>query len=93
MGRDPETALKAAQELDEACAAVGREPGEIRRSIQLPFSGDPQEFADRLGRYHEAGFSELVVMLSGGNMPTAADPVRVADTVADKVLPALRALA
>ena len=32
-------------------------------------------------------------MLSGGNMPTAADPVRVADTVADKVLPALRALA
>jgi len=93
VGRDPETALKASQELDEACAAVGREPGEIRRSIQLPFSGDPQEFADRLGRYHEAGFSELVVMLSGGNMPTAADPVRVADTVADKVLPALRALA
>ena len=57
VGRDPETALKASQELDEACAAVGREPGEIRRSIQLPFSGDPQEFAalphgDALGRQH-----------------------------------------
>ncbi|HEX6350975.1 MAG TPA: TIGR03560 family F420-dependent LLM class oxidoreductase [Candidatus Dormibacteraeota bacterium] len=93
VGRDPETARKAAQQLDEACAAIGRDPGEIRRSAQLPFSGDPAEFADLVGRYYEAGFSEVVVMLSGGNMPTASDPVRVADVVADKVLPALRAMA
>ena len=32
-------------------------------------------------------------MLTGGSVEAAPDPVRVADLVADKVLPALRATA
>jgi len=81
------------QRLDEACSTIGRDPGEFRRSVQVPARDDPAELVDRLSRFHEAGFSELVVMLSGGSMPTAGDPARLADVVAEKVLPELRALA
>jgi hypothetical protein len=48
---------------------------------------------DLLGRYHAAGFSDVVIMLSGGSMPTARDPAQLAALVAEKVLPELRALA
>jgi F420-dependent oxidoreductase-like protein len=92
IGRSPESAAEASHLLDEACAAVGREPGEIRRSVQLPAGDDPAELLDRLQRFHAAGFSELVVMLSGGAMPTSADPAQRAEIVAERVLPELRAL-
>jgi hypothetical protein len=40
--------------------------------------------------FAEAGFTEVIVMLSGGNMPTNADPVNTAAMLAEKVLPRLR---
>ena len=89
----PEAAMEASKQLDEMCAEIGRDPTEIRRSVQMPAGGDPAELVERLHRQYEAGFTELVVMLSGGNMPTASDPVQVAEMVADKVLPEIRALA
>ena len=93
VGRSLESASEASRRLDEACAAIGRDPAEIRRSVQLPAGGDPVQLVDLLHSYHEAGFSELVVMLSGGNMPTASNPVQVAALVAEKVLPEIRASA
>jgi alkanesulfonate monooxygenase SsuD/methylene tetrahydromethanopterin reductase-like flavin-dependent oxidoreductase (luciferase family) len=89
-GRDVGTAVAASRELDEACAGIGRDPGEIRRSVQIPASGDPGEIIERVNAYYEAGFSEIIVMLSGGNMPTNADPVNTAAMLAEKVLPELR---
>jgi probable F420-dependent oxidoreductase len=88
-----ESAMQASRQLNEICAEIGRDPGEIRRSIQMSASSDPSELVERLHRHYEAGFSELVVMLSGGNMPTTSDPVAVAGMVAEKVLPEMRALA
>ena len=85
-----EGAVAASQQLDEACAAIGRDPNEIRRSIQLPASEDPAEVLDRLRSFYDAGFTEIIVMLSGGSMPTNADPVKTAAMVAEKVLPELR---
>ena len=38
-------------------------------------------------RYHEAGFTEIILMLSGGSMSTAADPVKTAAMLAESVLP------
>jgi probable F420-dependent oxidoreductase len=93
VGRTEESAIEASKQLDEMCAEIGRAPGEIRRSVQMPAGGDPTELVERLHRHYEAGFTELVVMLSGGNMPTASDPARVAEMVAEKVLPEMRALA
>jgi probable F420-dependent oxidoreductase len=93
VGRTEESAIEASKQLDEMCAEIGRAPGEIRRSVQMPAGGDPTELVERLHRHYEAGFTELVVMLRGGNMPTASDPARVAEMVAEKVLPEMRALA
>lgn len=92
VGRDFESMVAASKQLDEACAAIGRDPAEIRRSVQLPFGGEPEEFVDRIGRCYEAGFSEVIVMLTGGAVTTYVDPLGVADTLADRVLPGLRAL-
>jgi alkanesulfonate monooxygenase SsuD/methylene tetrahydromethanopterin reductase-like flavin-dependent oxidoreductase (luciferase family) len=82
--------VERSQQLDEACAAIGRDPGEIRRSVQLPAGDDPAEIVDRIRGFYEAGFTEVVIMLSGGSMATAADPVKVAAMLAEKVLPELR---
>jgi alkanesulfonate monooxygenase SsuD/methylene tetrahydromethanopterin reductase-like flavin-dependent oxidoreductase (luciferase family) len=89
-GRSVEAAIAGSQELDEACAAIGRDPAEIRRSVQLPASAEPSEIIERVRSYHEAGFSEIIIMLSGGSMPTNADPVNTAAMLAEKVLPQLR---
>jgi alkanesulfonate monooxygenase SsuD/methylene tetrahydromethanopterin reductase-like flavin-dependent oxidoreductase (luciferase family) len=74
-----------------ASGAAGREPNEIRRSVQLAAGNDPAEIIDRVHRYHEAGFTEIILMLSGGSMSTSADPVRSAEMLAESVLPQLRA--
>ena len=89
-GRDLENAVAASQQLDEACSAISRDPNEIRRSVQLPAGEDPAEIVDRVHRYHEAGFTEIIMMLSGGSMSTSADPVETAAMLAEKVLPELR---
>ena len=85
-----ESAVAGSQQLDEACAAIGRDPSEIRRSVQLPAGEDPSEIVDRVRRYYAAGFTEIVIMLSGGTMATSPDPVSTAAMLADKVLPELR---
>ena len=89
-GREIDTAVAASQQLDAACAAIGRDPGEIRRSVQLAAGDDPAEIIERVRGYHEAGFTEIIMMLSGGGMSTSADPVATAAMLAEKVLPELR---
>jgi alkanesulfonate monooxygenase SsuD/methylene tetrahydromethanopterin reductase-like flavin-dependent oxidoreductase (luciferase family) len=88
--REFEGAVAGSRQLDEACAAIGRDASEIRRSVQLPAGDDPSEIVERVRRYHAAGFTEIVIMLSGGTMATSHDPVRTATMLADKVLPELR---
>jgi alkanesulfonate monooxygenase SsuD/methylene tetrahydromethanopterin reductase-like flavin-dependent oxidoreductase (luciferase family) len=92
VGRTLESAVEGSQKLDAACAEVGRDPAEIRRSAQLPFDGeDPAALVDLLSRYRDAGFTELVVMCgSSGGHASAANPADVANVVAEKVLPELR---
>jgi alkanesulfonate monooxygenase SsuD/methylene tetrahydromethanopterin reductase-like flavin-dependent oxidoreductase (luciferase family) len=54
--------------LDEACAAIGRDPGEILRSLYgwtLKLGADPwsspDAFADIVGRYAEVGIREFLM--------------------------------
>lgn len=88
--RSLEGAIAGSQQLDEACAAIGRNPSEIRRSVQIPAAEDPAEIIDRAQAFAEAGFTEIIIMLSGGPMSTSADPVQTAAMLAEKVLPELR---
>jgi alkanesulfonate monooxygenase SsuD/methylene tetrahydromethanopterin reductase-like flavin-dependent oxidoreductase (luciferase family) len=89
-GRQVASAVAGSQQLDEACTAIGRDPNEIRRSVQLPAGDGPAETVDRVHGFTDAGFTEIIIMLSGGSIPTSADPVKTAAMLAEKVLPELR---
>jgi len=70
--------------LDETCSAVGRDPSEIRRSLQFDWDGKNQsELIDRSAKLLELGITEQVIYLRGGQ------PVALAEKVAD-LLPELR---
>jgi alkanesulfonate monooxygenase SsuD/methylene tetrahydromethanopterin reductase-like flavin-dependent oxidoreductase (luciferase family) len=88
--RELKGAVAASKQLDEACTTIERDPKEIRRSAQLPVGEDTAEIIDRVHRYHEAGFTEIILMLTGGSMSSNADPVRTASRLAENVLPELR---
>ena len=82
-GRLPRAAHIEADRLQEWIVSGGLWPDQEPHEEAMRQLEQRAIHAARLATsYHEAGFSELVVMLSGGNMPTAADPVRVADTPA-----------
>jgi F420-dependent oxidoreductase-like protein len=70
--------------LDEHCGAIGRDPATIKRSVQPRLDpADPTAIVDLLHAYDDAGFTENVVYI-----PPVDDPVRIAEVVADQVLPA-----
>ncbi|MGH2376914.1 MAG: LLM class flavin-dependent oxidoreductase [Candidatus Limnocylindria bacterium] len=82
-----ERIVELSEKLDEACAAIGRDPATIRRSIQMPWDGkDRGALVEMSGRRLEQGFTEQIVML------LTPDAVRVAGEVAE-TLPDLRKLA
>jgi probable F420-dependent oxidoreductase len=89
-GREVKNAIAGSQQLDEACAAIGRDPNEIRRSVQVRAGDDPAEIVDRVHGFADAGFTEVIIMLSGGSIATSADLVKTAAMLAEKVLPELR---
>jgi F420-dependent oxidoreductase-like protein len=85
-GGDPGAAKDLIAKFEDACAAVGRDPSEIRRSIQFGNeSGDRGELMDLAGRYYELGITEQVVYLRGEH------PDRLAGKIAE-ALPELRQL-
>jgi F420-dependent oxidoreductase-like protein len=80
-----EDVVRKSRILDEHCAAVGRDPGEIRRSIQVFFNrDDPAVTREALEEYMAAGFTENVVVVS------APDPAGAAELVASELLPAVQ---
>jgi len=85
-GGDPARVDELTAMLDEACEAVGRNPSEIRRSIQFGWDGESrQEVLDLCGGFLEKGVTEQVLYLRG------EQPEKLAEKVAD-VLPELRNL-
>lgn len=75
--------------LDAACTKAGRDPGSIRRSISVRFT-TPDETLKNAKAAVDAGFTELLVMTGGGNVPVADPRKRVEELAA--LLPRLRGL-
>lgn len=82
--------------LEEACAAAGRDPRTIRRSL-LAYRTSPfrsvDGFEEYVGRYRELGFDEVICYWPSepqtfGRMP---EQEAVMERVATDVLPGLRA--
>ena len=90
VGGALEESIRLNKELDEACKKVRREPTAIRRSISVRFT-TPDETLRSAKASIDGGFTELLVMIGGGNLP-AADPRKRAEEAA-ALLPRLRALA
>jgi alkanesulfonate monooxygenase SsuD/methylene tetrahydromethanopterin reductase-like flavin-dependent oxidoreductase (luciferase family) len=92
MGSPSEMRDRGAR-LDEACAAIGRDPAEIVRSLLYVPAIMPEEhpwesveaFVDFAGRFGDAGVNELILQPpADGNWVTV-------ERVAHEVMPALRA--
>lgn len=84
-GGPVDLAVHKSQVLDRHCDDVGRDPAEVRRSAQLHLDVSDVDSTLRLmEELIEAGFTELIVIVSG------PDPVGKAERVAREVLPRFR---
>ena len=69
---EPEEVAELSAVLDGHCAAVARDPSEIRRSIQFRYEGGP-DLVELASRYVAAGATELVLMLPPGRARACAE--------------------
>ncbi len=84
IGPVDEVARKAAV-LDQHCAAIGRDPAWIKRSVQPRFDHhEPNAMIELLHAYVDAGFTENVIYVPPGD-----EPVRATEIAAEQVLPAI----
>ena len=85
-GGEPDSIKQLIERFEAACTTVGRDHGEIRRSIQFSWDGnDRGQLIDLSGRYLELGITEQVLYLRGEH------PVQTAARLAE-ALPELRRL-
>jgi F420-dependent oxidoreductase-like protein len=85
-GGDEQAVKDFIGKFEDACGAVGRNPSEIRRSLQYFWDGQSkQEVLDQSARYLELGITEQVVYLRGDH------PEKTAAKLAE-MLPELRRL-
>ena len=85
-GGEPDSIKPLIEKFEETCSAVGRNPAEIRRSIQFSWDGvDRNQILDLSGRYLELGITEQVIYLRGD------EPDHLAGRLAE-LLPDLRKL-
>jgi F420-dependent oxidoreductase-like protein len=81
-GGPVETGVHKSEVLDRHCADVGRDPAEIRRSVQLRFNADDPDWTLREAEeFCQAGFTELIVIV------TEPNSLGKAETIAREVLP------
>jgi F420-dependent oxidoreductase-like protein len=83
-GGSPEEVAELSGVLDRHCADIGRDPSEIRRSVQVRLPATPDELLALAAAYAAVGVTDLLLILH------AADPVAQAGQ-AGELLPRLRA--
>jgi len=84
-GGDVAEGVRLSGVLDEHCAAVGRDPAEVRRSVQLFFTGDVEALVEQAEAFATNGFRDLIVGARGGT--AEGDATAIAEA-----LPRLRSL-
>jgi F420-dependent oxidoreductase-like protein len=65
-GGDPAEVARLSGVLDRHCTDVGRDPAEIRRSVQLRFDGDTNALLQAVESFVAVGIADVIVMLAGG---------------------------
>jgi F420-dependent oxidoreductase-like protein len=90
-GKTLEDDVRSSTLLDQHCRDVGRDPSEIRRSVQLVWE-DPEKTSRRAETYVRAGFTEIIIVLHPDRVPEGADPIALSEVIAIQALPRLRSL-
>ena len=85
-GGSPEEVADLSGVLDRHCADIGRDPSEIRRSVQVRIPATPDELLALAPAYAAVGVTDLLLV------PLTADPVAQAEQ-AGELLPRLRTVA
>ena len=74
-GGDAGRAKELVEKLEATCAEVGRDPSEIRHSIQYAWDGqDRSQLLEQASMYYELGFTEQIFMLNPPAQTTAVAP-------------------
>lgn len=78
--------------LDDACAAIGRDPSTIERIYLIGTSEERPlasvaAFADFVGRYSEIGFTDIVFHHPRPDDPVWDEPESIVDEIATQLLP------
>jgi F420-dependent oxidoreductase-like protein len=84
-GGEPAEVQRLSGVLDRHCADVGRDPGEIRRSVQFRFDGEAESALRTVQSYVAVGVDDVIVMLMSGRAQEHAE-------AAAELLPRLREL-
>ena len=72
-GGEPGEVQRLSGVLDRHCADVGRDPVEIRRSVQFRFDGDTETALRSVQSYVAVGIDDVIVMLMGGRAQEHAE--------------------
>jgi F420-dependent oxidoreductase-like protein len=79
-GGSPEEVADLSGVLDQHCADIGRDPSEIRRSVQVRIPATPDELLALAPAYAAVGVTDLLLVLN------AADPVAQAGQAGELLL-------
>ncbi len=83
-GGSPAEVAELSAVLDGHCADIGRDPAEIRRSVQIRVPADAAALVDQVAGFVGVGVTEIILIVAG-------DPVAQAERLAE-LLPELRGL-
>ena len=84
-GGEPDEVARLAGVLDAHCADVGRDPAEIRRSVQMRYAGDDDALLRSAAEFVDRNVRDLIVIVSPGQARAHAE-------AAAELLPRLREL-
>ena len=82
-GGSPAEVAEASAVLDQRCDEIGRDPAQIRRSVQMRVAEANDDLLQRAESYRAVGITEIVLIVAGQN------PAGLAEEVAS-LLPRLR---
>jgi F420-dependent oxidoreductase-like protein len=84
-GGEPDEVARLSGILDAHCADIGRDPAEIRRSVQVRYAGDDEALLRSAAAFVERNVRDLIVIVSPGHARADAE-------AAAELLPRLREL-
>jgi F420-dependent oxidoreductase-like protein len=82
-GGEPAEFARLCGVLDRHCDDVGRDPGAIRRTVQIGFRGDADDLLGKVEAFRAVGVDDVIVTLFGGEAGRHAE-------AAAELLPRLR---